>query len=87
MGRPCIRRGGPFPFPLLLVDSSYNVFLDYIFHKGPFAPSPALVDEKDPCVLIAGVHIALHVQMIFFVVFLTKFAVLTKAFTPSTSIG
>ena len=52
MGRPCIRHGGPFPFPLLLVDSSYNVFLGYISHKAcsytqglvsvPFAPSPAI---------------------------------------------
>ena len=52
VGSPCIRRGGPFPFPLLLVDSSYNVFLGYISHKacsytqglasGPFAPSPAI---------------------------------------------
>ena len=48
VGSPCIRRGGPFPFPLLLVESSYNVFLAYISHKacsytqvtlasGPFA--------------------------------------------------
>ena len=48
-------------------------------YQSPLPPHLLLVDEKDPCALIACVHIALHAQIIFFFlfVFLTKFAFLT----------